>query len=419
MTLIKTSILSVVATIFKVAYGFFLNKLIAVYIGPTGVGLFGQVQSLLTSFTGMGTAGFSQGLIKYVAEFRYDSQVVGRIVGTAFKLVLINVVIISCLTYLFRYQLATYSLGGEEYVTFVIWVGLGVSVPVLSLLLQAILNGLGEVRSLVTVTIVSNFISMVFAWQLVPLYGLKGAVLILFFTPAIAVPLASFLLGKSDFFSWAWIKVPADRESARKLGKFTLMAIASAVSIPVSHMFIRNYLGAELSWDAAGMWTAMWRISDGYLLLITMTLSIYYLPRLSSIKGRVNIVNEIRYGQLLILPMVVCLATIIFIFRDRVITLFYDSRFLEIRDLFAVQLVGDVLKIASWLYSYVIIAKAETWPFVIMEIVFSLLLVFSMIVMVQNYDLVGTSYAYAFTRFSYLIVVFYYFTIQCRKGAYE
>ena len=68
MTLIKASFSSLMATIFKLSYGLLVNKLLAVYGGPSGMALVGQFQSLQQSLSGLATAGFGQGLTKYLAE---------------------------------------------------------------------------------------------------------------------------------------------------------------------------------------------------------------------------------------------------------------------------------------------------------------------------------------------------------------
>jgi PST family polysaccharide transporter len=47
LTLIKTSILSAIATIIKVISGFVINKVIAMYVGPSGLAVVGQLQNFI------------------------------------------------------------------------------------------------------------------------------------------------------------------------------------------------------------------------------------------------------------------------------------------------------------------------------------------------------------------------------------
>lgn len=45
-------------------------------------------------------------------------------------------------------------------------------------------------------------------------------------------------------------------------------------------------------------------------------------------------------------------------------------------ELFKWQLIGDVIKIASWLLSYTLLAKAKTKYFVATEVIFSITFIF-------------------------------------------
>lgn len=47
MTLIKTSVLSAIATIIQVISGFIVTKVIAVYVGPAGLAIIGQLQNFI------------------------------------------------------------------------------------------------------------------------------------------------------------------------------------------------------------------------------------------------------------------------------------------------------------------------------------------------------------------------------------
>ncbi|MCV5857016.1 O-antigen flippase, partial [Escherichia coli] len=45
MTLVKTSLLSLIATFFKMLSGLVINKVVSVYIGPAGLAVIGQFQN--------------------------------------------------------------------------------------------------------------------------------------------------------------------------------------------------------------------------------------------------------------------------------------------------------------------------------------------------------------------------------------
>jgi PST family polysaccharide transporter len=175
--------------------------------------------------------------------------------------------------------------------------------------------------------------------------------------------------------------------------------------VPVSHLIIRNYIGEAISWDAAGYWQAIWYISIMYLMVITTSLSVYYLPKLSEIQENSELKKEIFDGYKIIMPIVIILSFGIFIFRELIITIAFTDKFLPMLELFKWQLIGDVIKIASWLLSYLMLAKAMTKIFIITEIFFSISFVILSILFIDNYGLIGITYAYSLNYLIYLIIM--------------
>lgn len=74
MTLIKTSVLTAISTIIKVIAGFVINKVIALYIGPSGLAVVGQLQSFMSIVTTFSNGAITSGIVKYTAEYQTIEQ---------------------------------------------------------------------------------------------------------------------------------------------------------------------------------------------------------------------------------------------------------------------------------------------------------------------------------------------------------
>ena len=57
-------------------------------------------------------------------------------------------------------------------------------------------------------------------------------------------------------------------------------------------------------------------------------------------------------------------------FQKEIVSLLFSSDFLPMLDLMLWQLVGDVIKIGSWIVSFMMISKAMTREFIIIEAIF-------------------------------------------------
>ena len=137
-----------------------------------------------------------------------------------------------------------------------------------------------------------------------------------------------------------------------------------------------------------------------------MALGTYYLPRLSSLKGVDAIVGEIHKTARIIIPIVAVMALSVYLLRDVAISLLFTEEFRSARDLFAIQLTGDVVKIASWLYAYPMLSRGATKWFISTEILFSLLFVAFSYVFVSFAGLKGVPFAYLVNYTIYFIFIF-------------
>ena len=129
------------------------------------------------------------------------------------------------------------------------------------------------------------------------------------------------------------------------------MSLVTAVLGPLVPMLIRSYIQAIDDSTTAGMWQAMWYFSSVYLMVVTSTLAVYYLPKFSSLKESDQINAELIKGLRIVIPSVILLSLFILSTKDIVVSILFSHEFKPIEELFAGMLVGDVLKIASWFFS--------------------------------------------------------------------
>jgi len=136
-----------------------------------------------------------------------------------------------------------------------------------------------------------------------------------------------------------------------------------------------------------------------------MALGIYFLPQLAKLKTYIEIRREINNTALIVVPIVILMAVCVYLLRDLVITILFTEQFRGARDLFAIQLVGDVLKIASWLYAYPMISRGATKWFVGSEMFFAVLLVVITSILVPHLNTQGANIAYLINYAFYFIFV--------------
>jgi len=66
--LLKVTAMTGLLTLLRMAMGFVIAKVVAVYTGPAGMAMLGQVQSMVTSLNGIINAPVGSGIVRYTAE---------------------------------------------------------------------------------------------------------------------------------------------------------------------------------------------------------------------------------------------------------------------------------------------------------------------------------------------------------------
>ena len=408
MTLIKTSVLTGISTVIKLVSAFVINKVIAIYIGPSGLAIVGQLQSFTSIITTFSNGAISSGIVKYTAEYQ-DIEEKKKIFSSSIVISLICSLIISIFLFVFSDYLSELILKDIQYSSVFIIFGATIFLFALNMVLISILNGQKEIKKYVLVNIAGSIFSLVFTSILIMQLNLMGALYAMVLNQSVMFFVTLAFVIKSSWFKLEYFKQGLDKESLSKLSKYSLMAIVSALTVPVSHLIIREYIGENLGWDSAGYWQGIWYISTMYLMLVTTTLGVYYLPRLSEIQDNKELRKEIFSGYKIIMPIVILASLIIFLLKEYVILIAFSKDFMPMMELFAWQLIGDVIKIASWLLAYLMLAKAMTKVFIYTEVLFSALFVGLSILFVDKFGLVGITYAYALNYLLYLVMMIFIF----------
>jgi O-antigen/teichoic acid export membrane protein len=407
MTLVKTSILSFIATAIKLLSALVINKAVAVYIGPTGIALIGQFQNFMQLTMTAAQGGINNGVTKYTAEYGKENEQLAPLLSTALRISFICSALLGLLLIVLSKQVSNYFLNSYEFSYIFVIFGVSISLFVINQLLLSVINGFKEIKLFISINITQSLYSLIITTMLVVMFGLDGALIALVTNQSVVLVVILWRIRNHAIIKLSLFKDKFDWKQFRKLLSYSAMAITTAATIPVSHLIVRDYIGANLGWEEAGYWQAVWYISTMYLTVVTTALGIYYVPRLSEISDNLEIRKELLNGYKVIIPIVILMALVVYFLKDLIIFLLFTKDFKPMRELFLWQLIGDVMKISSFLLASLMLAKAMTRIFIVTQIIFSTLFVVLSIFFINELGLVGVTYAY-FTNYSlYLITMIF------------
>lgn len=408
MTLIKTSLLNGIAVVIKMLTLLGINKVLAIYVGPSGYAALGQFQNAVQMITVFASGAINTGVTKYTAQYYDDESRLRSIWRTAGTLALIGSVLSGAVVALFNKQLAGWFLKDVSLGGVFIWFAVGLVFFSFNALLLAVLNGRKEIPRYVAANISGSLFALAMTVLMTKQLGLYGALVALAIYQSLAFFITLLICRRLHWFRVRHFIGRIDKASAINLSKYAAMALTSAACVPLSHILVRDYLGASFGWAAAGYWEAMWRLSAAYLMLLTTTLSVYYLPRLSEIKDIKETRRELAIAYKLIIPATILGGTALYFMRDIVIEILFTSEFSPMRELFLWQVIGDALKIGGWILAYLVLSKAMYKFYIVTEIIFSISFVGLTWLLTGNFGIQGVVMAYAVNYALYWLVMAVY-----------
>lgn len=414
---IKVGFWTSLSTFAKIISYLFIVKIIALYTGPEGLGKMGQFMSLMTIVGVCAGGGISNGIIRYVAEYqKTNPDKIKTILNSGFFITLSSSFVFFIICFSFSKDISILLFDNTEYTSVIVILSIAQLCIAINNFLFSIINGYKDVKVLVFSNCVAAIISVIISYLLIKSFDLYGVLLSLIFSQGCLVFITLFFIRNKDWLKQDFFKPIFDIGSVKNLMSYSLMAISTAILTPISHILIRDHIVKVSSWADAGYWQAITRISDVYLLFITMAMTVYYLPKLSEISDKDKIKKEIISTYKILFPAVCLLSLSIFFLKDIIIYILYGENFYAIRDLFFVQLLGDVVKISSWVISFLMLAKKKTKLFLSTELFFSSTYVLLTIFLVNKFSLIGAMYSFLINSSFYLVfmlIIFYKGILSC------
>ncbi|RED26268.1 PST family polysaccharide transporter [Flavobacterium cutihirudinis] len=402
--------LNTFSVVLKIGIGLITSKILAIFVGPSGMALVGNLRNFLTSLENISIVGFQNGIVKYTAENEKNKTEFHKIVSTVLiSLVLVALVLSGIL--FFSASFWNEKIFGNNIEYLIVFRVLAFVIPTygLSIFLIAIINGLGKFQKVIGINIIGNFISLLTSVFLILQFKTTGALLAIVIAPSLLFFVTFFLVQKEiQFLQFVNFNL-FDFKIIKNLSSYSLMVLVSSVLGPFVFLAIRNYIIKNFGIEQAGYWETINRISTYYLMFVSTILSVYFLPRLSKASTKFQTKSIFWQFYKFILPVFILSIIVVYLGRFFIIQLLFTKEFLPVTNLFFWQLLGDVLKVCSLVLGLQFFAKKMTFAFIISELFSLSVLYFSSLYFIKIFKIEGAVIAYAFQNLVYLMTLSLYF----------
>ena len=408
--LFKISSLNSFSVIVKIGIGLITSKLLAIFVGPSGMALVGNFRNFTSSLESISTLGFQTGIVKYVAESKDDKSQLQKIISTVFISLLIVALVLSGVLYFFAslWNLKIFGINYEYQLVFKVS-ALAMPWYAISIFFISVINGLGQFKNVIWITILGNIVGLFVSLVLVINYKILGALLAIVITPALLFFVNVYFINKEILFFDSIRMRFFDSKIIKNLSSYSLMVLVSAVLGPLVFIAIRNNIIKEIGIEEAGFWETITRISSYYMMFSSTILTVYFFPKLAVAKDSLETKKVFWTYYKSILPLFIIGLACVYFLRYFIIELLFTQVFIPVTELFFWQLLGDVLKVASLILGFQFLAKKLTLAFILSEIFSLTVLYFASNFLISVYGIQGIVMAQAFDNFIYLLVLVVYF----------
>ena len=408
--ILRTTTVTGGASVIVILSGILRMKLIAIILGPSGVGIASLYTSFMTTATAVASFGIGTAGTKEVASAAscVDDQKLLLIRKSILILALMLACISGSIIWMHNDFINAWMHIDVNIKNNIVWLAIGVGLSVASISQTAFIQGMRRINDLARISLLGSFFNLIIGVFVI--YGLGYNGLIFY---VIVGPIVNYLLGYLYFSRICFDKhlrisgydVARQGITILRLGMpFMAASIASAIVEFWIRMEIKNSLGII----SLGHYQAAWIISMQYIGIVLSSMGVDYFPRLvASLKDKnklTQIINEQTEIALLIcIPIIIGMISL----SHFVIYLLYSADFYPAKDVLKWQILGDVLKIISWPLGFLMLASGAGRLYLFTELVGLLILGSIISILIKSTGLEITGIAYLASYSIYLSTVYF------------
>lgn len=392
MSLFRASMHSLVQTATRLGLGLINVKVAAVYLGPVGVGLYGQFWSLFGVLSGPLVAPIATVLTREIAS--HDDRERQQILTCqAIRLSFLIGLTLITLSLPFAGHISEWLFQSNEYTLQVIFAAVALLPVFLNTTFIATARGTRQLKKLTISELLIALSGTLCTIVAIPLWGIHGA----FFSLTMSATLGSILL-LIQYRNSGWLAQLFSFRDApdfrRNFLHFFATSIVTATTIAIVPIFIRNEIANQLGPDNVGYWQAGIRLSDLYFSIFSALFAMHFLPRFAEISSRNEMRTDLWHSAIRIIPIAAFGALLIYLLLDLLVPMLYTYEFLPLKQIMGWQLAGVVIQTCAWHIRFVVVAKGHTWWVASTDIVFSALWLVMTVALLPLFGLTAVSMAY-------------------------
>jgi O-antigen/teichoic acid export membrane protein len=394
--ILKTTSLFGGVQFFTIIISVIRTKLIAVFIGPAGMGVIALLNSTLGLISSISGLGIETSAVKNISENykNEDLKTVSKTIHIVKRIVFLTGLFGMLLTIVFSKVLSIITFGNSSQTYAFILLAVIVLFKQLSSGQLAVLQGLRQLQFLAKANLYGNLFGLLFS---IPIYSfLKiDAIIPTILIASLTVLIFSFYYSNKIKTDKGEITKEAFFIEGKSILKLGFMLTISSVLTLLSTYLIQIYIGKIGSLEQVGFYNAGFTLLNSYVGIIFTVMSTDYFPKLASVnsdnyKIRQSVIEQAFTSIMIITPVIVLFLTFISV----LIPIIYTPKFNEIIPMVCFGILGMLFRAVSWSMGFILIAKGDSKMFIKTAVGFNILSLVMNVLGYYFYGLEGLGFSF-------------------------
>lgn len=401
-----------IPTILNLTSSVLKNKILALIIGPAGVGIYSQVMNVTAIVSAVLPVG-SVGLVNYVSNY-YDKKEyenVTAIISYFLKHNFIISLLLSGIFLIFNKYISGLIFASENYFNLILMLAIFIPFNLFVSFLDIYLKGIRLINKYVLFLSVNAVVSTLVTLPLIYFWEISGAIAGMLISSILSIVTGLTILKKSGINSDVSLLKSKKPDSViiKNIYKLGTAALITMVLQNVTILIIKSVMAEKMSIGNVGIFQSVYSISTAYFGIFFSLVGSYCIPKIATLKTNLELTDELNNTIKLLLLVYTPVIVTIFILRVFLINLLYTPEFITAKFLLVFQLPAELIRALSWVIGLWLIPNVKVKQWIIFDTTFCICFLSMFYILIQNgYDIESASMAYLIAYSLYFIINFVY-----------
>lgn len=380
------------------------SKVIAVLLGPIGMGVFSLFTTTINLIASVTNFGLETSAVKELSSAeKTKKRILAKVIR---RIVWITGLLGTIFTLVFSEWLSEVTFGNTDYALSFIWLSISLLLNQLSIGQTILLRGMRELKLLAKAGMFGSFFGLIVTIPLYYFWGNIGVVPAIILSSVITL-LFTWIFSKKITLDPIYVsKLRTYAESKEMIKMGFMISLSGIITLGGSYL-VRIYISNIGSVNEVGLYYAGFAIITTYVGLIFSAMGTDYFPRLSSVaKDNIKCITVVNHQTEIAILILSPIILIFMVFSNWAVILLYSSKFSPINDMILWAAMGMFFKAVSWAIAYIFLAKGESKLFFLNEFITNIYLLLFNIIGYKIGGLTGLGVSFLISYMLYLLQVF-------------